>query len=311
MKQTIFTFLLLSAIGLISCRKSTTPPNIEQVDNTTIQAYIATNGLVGMKRDTVGGDTSGIYYQVILPGTAGTSYKYTDSISMVYTIHSFDNTYNSPDTTTNHYAGYAGHITSGGLPYGLQIIVHDVLKKGGSLRVLIPSHLAYGVNGYGTGTSSVSNPNSRIAGNQCLDYYIHGIGDQAAYDNEVIVNFMARNNYVGYQKTASGLWYLVHTPGTGTDPITSNTTITSTYTGDLLSGIVFDQFNTTDGSGTAQDIPDLIPGLVEGLEKYATTGVYISFLIPSKLAYGGVATSTGVPPYSVVHYEMIIIGVTP
>ncbi len=309
MRQTIFTLLLISAFGLISCRKSTVQPGIEQVDNTQILSYISTHGITGMKRDTVGGDTSGIYYQILLPGIAGTSYKYSDSLAMVYSLSSFDGLYTSLDTTTNHFENYAGHISSTALPYGLQLVVHDVLKRGGSMRVLIPSHLAYGVSGYGSGSSS--NPNSKIAGNQCLDYYIHAITNQAAYDDLVITNFMARNNYVGYKKTASGLYYFLHIPGTGTDPITDNTTVTSTYTGDLLSGVVFDQYNTADGSGTAQDIDILIPGIQEGLKNYASTGAYISLLIPSGLAYGKTATSSGVPPNSVVHYEMRITAVTP
>jgi FKBP-type peptidyl-prolyl cis-trans isomerase FkpA len=262
-----------------------------------------------MVRDTAGGDTSGIYYQVILPGLAGTSYKYSDSISYVFTLSSFDGLYSSLDTTTNHYANYVGHIGSTALPYGLQLIVHDVLKRGGSMRVLIPSHLAYGISGYGSGSSS--NLNSRIAGNQCLDYYIHSINNQAAYDDLVIRNFMTQNNYSGYTKTASGLYYLVHTPGIGTSPITINSTVSSTYTADLLSGVIFAQYDTANGSGTSISIEQFIPGVQEGLKKYATTGAYISFLVPSQLAFGPRGSSTGVPVNSVVHYEMRITAVTP
>jgi len=308
MKRTIFTLLLFSAIGLLSCRKNTVQPNIEQLDQQNILSYISANGITGMKRDTANGDTSGIYYQAILPGIAGTSYKYSDSIAFVFSIRSFDGNYVSTDTTTNHYDDFAGHIASKGMPYGLQAVIHDVLKRGGSMRVLIPSHLAYGVNGYGTG--SRLNVNSRIAGNQCLDYYIHAIENEPAYDDLVIRSFMTQNNYTGYQRTASGLWYLVHTPGIGTSPITYNTTVTITYTADQLNGTVFDSYNIDDGTGTPIDIPDMVPGLQEGLEKFATTGCYISFLIPSQLAYGKAGFGS-VPVNSVVHYEMRIVSVSP
>src|SRR6185437_2055062 len=131
------------------------------------QAYIAANNLTGMKRDTVGGDTSGIYYQILLPGVAGTHYAYSDSLDFVFTLKSFDGNYQSLDTnSTNHFENFAGHIASTGYPYGLQLVIHDVLARGGAIRVLIPSRLAYGVGGYGTG--SRLNINSRIAGNQCL-----------------------------------------------------------------------------------------------------------------------------------------------
>jgi len=310
MKKIIFTLLLLSVIGWISCRKNTVQLNIEQLDNQNILSYISANGITGMHRDTVGGDTSGIYYQVMLPGLAGTSYQYSDSISFVYTIRSFDNLYISPDTTVNHYSDFAGHIAGKALPYGLQLVIHDVLKKGGSMRILIPSHLAYGVAGYGTG--SRLNVNSRIAGNQCLDYYIHSIANEATYDDQVIRSYLAQNpDLVGYQRTPDGLWYLVHTPGTGTDLITNNTTITWTFTGYELNAVIFDQYNTADGSGVGQDIPDLPPGLVEGLEKFATTGAYVSFFIPSTLAYGHTTFGGALPPNSVVHYEIRIVGVAP
>ncbi|MDB5010863.1 MAG: hypothetical protein JWQ06_1652, partial [Mucilaginibacter sp.] len=301
MKQTIFTLLLFSALGLLSCRKNTTSPNIEQQDQNQILSYISANGITGMKRDTAAGDTSGIYYQTILPGLPGTSYQYPDSIGFVYTIKSFDGKYNSLDTTINHFQGFAGHIYSTNLPYGLQLVIHDVLKKGGSMRVLIPSHLAYGVNGYGSGSSS--NANSKISGNQCLDYYIHSINNEAAYDDLVITNFMAANSYTGFKRTPSGLYYKLNTPGTGTVPITNNTTVTMTYTGYLLNAAIFDQYNTADGSGTAKDIPDLIPGLQEGLKNYVTTGAYVSFLIPSTLAYGKVAQSS-IPANSVLHFDI-------
>jgi FKBP-type peptidyl-prolyl cis-trans isomerase FkpA len=313
MKKTIFTLLLFSAIGLLSCRKNKVYPDIKQQDQQEILNYISTNNISGMKRDTVGGDTSGIYYEAILPGVANTSYQYTDSIAFVYTIHTFDGNYNSPDTTTNHYDDFAGHISQKGLPYGLQLVIHDVLKRGGSIRVLIPSRLAYGIGGFGTGSSL--NLNSRIAGNQCIDYYIHSINDEAAYDDLVIRNFMARNNYPTFTRTASGLWYYIHTPGTGTDYTTNNTTVTMTYTSDLLSGIIWDQYNTTDGSGTALDVPDLIPGLQEGLKLQAvTTGAYVAFLIPSTLGYGKKATSGSdgsLPVNSIIHYEIRIVSVTP
>lgn len=309
MKQAIFTLLLFSVIGLLSCRKSTLQPAIAQVDQQQIQSYINLFGITGMKRDTTGGDTSGIYYQTILPGIAGTSYKYSDSLAFVFTLRSFDGNYTSVDTTINHYENVAGHITATALPYGLQLAVHDVLKRGGSMRVLIPSRLAYGITGYGTGSSQ--NVNSRIAGNQCLDYYIHAIVNQAAYDDQVIVNYMAANGLSGYKRTPSGLWYQINTPGTGTVPITNNTTISATYTAYQLNGTIFSNYNTADGSGTSLDIPDLIPGIQEGLKNYATTGTYISLFIPSTLAYGKAGISGTLPANSIVHYEMRIVSVSP
>jgi FKBP-type peptidyl-prolyl cis-trans isomerase FkpA len=176
MKQTIFTLLLLSTIGFVSCRKTGVEPNIAQYDQTQILNYIKANGITGMKQDTVGGDTSGIYYKIIQPGI-GLPLTYSDNISFVFSFRSFDGLYSKTDTIGNQYAGYLGHITTDALPIGLELaILNDLKYVGASMRVLIPSQLAYGTNGYGTG--SINNPGSHIAGNQCLDYYVHVITSQ-------------------------------------------------------------------------------------------------------------------------------------
>ena len=86
MKQTIFTLLLISAIGLVSCRKHGNQPNIKQYDQEQIQNYISANGITGMKKDTVGGDTSGIYYKIILQPQTDTALTYSDNISFVFNI---------------------------------------------------------------------------------------------------------------------------------------------------------------------------------------------------------------------------------
>ena len=121
---------------------------------------------------------------------------------------------------------------------------------------------------------------------------------------------MAGNNFTGFQKTASGLYYLVRTPGIGTDIITDNSTVSTTYTGFLLNANIFDQYNTADGSGVSKDIDAFLPGIQEGLKSFATTGAYVSFFLPSRLAYGNTG-ATGVPVNSVVRFDMRVTAVTP
>src|ERR1700761_8761374 len=112
MKQTIFTFLLLTSI-LVSCRRDKYEPNIIQYDDDQIKSYIAANGLTGMVKDT-----SGIYYKIINPGN-GPAVQYTDSISMVFTVSSFDNKYISADTIANHFDNFSAHILGTVSPIGL------------------------------------------------------------------------------------------------------------------------------------------------------------------------------------------------
>jgi FKBP-type peptidyl-prolyl cis-trans isomerase FkpA len=316
MRQTIFTLLLFLAIGLISCRKNGVDLNIKQYDQAQIENYIAAHALTGMIRDTSGGDTTGMYYKILQPG-AGPALNYPDSIAFVFTLRSFDGTYVSADTIANHYDSFVGHIYADHLPIGLQLAVHNILKyRGASMRLLIPSHLAYGIGGYGSGSSQVAN--NKIPGNASLDYYVHAIGNsktdnQATYDNTVIQNYMHANNLSGYTETASGLYYKVLTPGTGTDPITINSTITSNYTGSLFNGTLFDSLYNGTNYATSYlvNFQGTEEGLFEGLQ-LATVGTKISFLIPSGLAFGNYPNnSLSIPPFSCLRYTWIVLTVTP
>lgn len=303
MKQPIFTFLFFTIIALVSCRKDKYDPTITQYDEDQIKSYIATNGITGMVRDT-----SGIYYKIITPGT-GPVLQYTDSISMVFTLKSFDGKYVSADTIDNHFEDFGSHIFVDGYPIGLQTSIYTILKYRGCVaRLLIPSHLAYGVTGNGAGSSTLTNV--RIGGNQCLDYNVNIISDQNAYDQTVIKSYIAANGLTStMQQDPSGIWYSITTPGTGTVAITDNTTVTSTYTTSILNGTIVDEYNVE--GGNPLDIPDLIVGLQIGLKKYATAGAKITFLLPSSLAYGKISTGTAVKPNSCIRYDVQVLSVSP
>jgi len=309
MKQTIFTLLLLSTIGLVSCRKSSVYPNIRQYDLSQVQNYITTNGLTKMVRDTSGGDTTGMYYQIIIPGNPAQPLLDTSKVSFVFSLRTFDGKYTSLDTISNHYAEYVGHIVTGGLPAGLRLaILNDLKYNGGSMRILIPSRMAYGINGYGTG--SVETTNTHIAGNECLDYYVHLINNEPAYDDLVIQNYIKANSLSGqYTKTTSGLYYHVSQPGNGAKVINQNSIIETTYTGRLLDNVVFDGANNGVDSVSLM-VPNLIQGVQEGLTYANGGGSQISMIMPSGLAYGQTST-TGVPVNSCLRFEFKIISIDP
>jgi len=335
MKQTIFTiFLLLSVLGFISCKKNSVQPNIKQYDQTQILNYMAANNLTitgnpltGFARDTVGGDTTGIYYHILTHVDMGTRLAYDQPMPMVYTLQTFDGTYVSSDTIANHFYDYAGHIQSGGFPLGLQTAIVNDLKYGGwSMRVLIPSHLAYGYNGRGSGSSKVAN--NRIQGNECLDYYVnipkvvpvpHGSGIYVgvtaplmidpAYDSLVIYHYMKDSSLVAYNKTADSLRYKILTSPTSSDPVTLSSTVTATYTAQLYNATIVDNFNVS--GGTPLNIADLIPGMQEGLQTDSVSvGTKISMLVPSSLAYG-LSGNGSVPPFSCLRFTWVIDAVTP
>ncbi len=317
MRQKFFTLLLISAIGLVSCRKDKIELDIKQYDDAQIQAYISSHGITGMQKDTSKQDSSGIYYQLLLPGkvvppaTTLQQLEYPDRVSFVFTLQSLDGKYISSDTIQNRMEDYLGHLTSNNLPYGLEMAMRNIVKyKGASARLLIPSHLAYGVSGYGAGSSS--NANTKIAGNQSLDYYVHIIDNYKDYDQQLIQSRVSDiSTYTKVESVAKPgyfYYYKIQTPGTGTDKIGPNSTITCTYTGELLNGSVFD--GSYNGTNIAtQSISSLISGVSEVLQKVAVAGTKFQMILPSDLGYGN-TTAGSIPTNSVLKFSYQVLTVT-
>jgi FKBP-type peptidyl-prolyl cis-trans isomerase FkpA len=308
MKQIIFTLFILTALALSSCRKNGGDINIKQYDQQQITNFISSNHLTNMVKDTSGGDTTGIYYQLMSAGnTSEPALDYPDSVSFVYTLATFDQKFEAQDTAVNHYAGFVGHI----VPNGLMLSVRNILKhRGAKARVLIPSHLGFGLAGAGSGSKTITN--GRIAGNQCLDYYVYVVDNQSGYDDIVIKNYMAHYNLTGYTEIANGVYYKITVPGTGISPITENSSITCTYTGYLMNGVIFDENIASTGSASF-NIPDLTLGVAEALQR-ATAGADISIIVPSRMAYGSAGSSGSlatVPSNACLRFDFSIATVTP
>lgn len=303
MKSILFTLVLLLAIGLTACRKDKNYPDIKTYDQQQIAAYIAANGITGMQKDTTGHskgmDTTGIWYNIITPGT-GAAVDYPDEISYVYTIKSFDGSYSLLDTVVNHFDGLLGHTA----PNGVVLAIRNILKyKGGKMRVLIPSHLAYGVRGFSNGSSTVAN--GHIAGNECLDYTIELINNQDKYDDIVIQNYMTANNLSGYTKITtgidSGLYYKITTQGTGA-AITLNSSLTINIIGYLMNNT---QFINDSGTTTFAfpDISSATAGVEAGL-LMSKGGGGVSLLVPSRLGYGPAGTVGTIPANGCIRFDI-------
>jgi FKBP-type peptidyl-prolyl cis-trans isomerase FkpA len=316
MKQIYFALILLLSMSVVSCRKSGNDVDIKTYDQQQIDAYIKVNNLNNMKRDVTDGDTSGIYYEILSQGYgAGNELNYETPVSLVYSIKSLDGSFAATDTIFNHSYSYVGLLTNNAglaMPKGLTIALHNLAKfKGTRAKFLIPSRLAYGQGGSGTGPG-------RLPGNQSLECYVNVINNQSAYDDQIITKYMAANNLTGYTKTASGLYYKVTQPGTGTVFPSASASVTTQYTGSLLNGTNFDTSSNDQGTtnvGVILALDNLIPGFSEGMQK-GTAGSRLSLFIPSKLGYGtagSVDQNTRVvtiPANSVLHFEINLLTVT-
>ncbi|HZX57639.1 MAG TPA: FKBP-type peptidyl-prolyl cis-trans isomerase [Mucilaginibacter sp.] len=307
MKSILFTLVLLLTIGLTACRKDKNYPDIKAYDQQQIASYIAANGITDMVKDTSGKDSTGIWYKIITPGT-GAAVDYPTEISYVYTIKSFDGKFSATDTVLNHFDGLLGHTA----PNGLILAIRNILKnKGGKMRVLIPSHLGYGINGTGSGSNSVAN--ARIAGNQCLDYTINLVDKQYVYDDLVIQKYMAANNLSGYTKITtgidSGMYYKITTVGTG-NAISNISSLTINYVGKLMNNTVFDDHSTTTATFADMDNTIAAKGFEYGLE-LAKGGGGISLIFPSSLGYGPGGSPGIIPSNACLRFDITNIVVNP
>ena len=96
-----------------------------------------------------------------------------------------------------------------------------------------------------------------------------------------IEDYLNEHNLVA-ESTASGLHYIITTPGTGGHPSASST-VTVNYVGKLLKNEkIFDQ---TTGTPVTFPLQNLIEGWQEGIPKLKKGGKG-TFFIPSALGYG-------------------------
>ncbi len=325
MRNSIYLLFLLFTAGLISCKKNKNQQNIIQYDDSQIRAYISSKGYSNMKRDTVGGDTSGIYYEILSQGT-GAPVDYSSILSYVYTVQSVDGSYALTDTIANHSYYTLGDIA----PAGLQLALANLVSRMGTrLRVIIPSRLAYGTAG------GVALANKRVNGNQSLDYYINVVNNLSQlngvtysntvdnYDDISIQKYMAAKGIAGgFTKitsgTYAGMYYKIRTAGTGPVNINSSSIVTFDYRAQLLNGLVAipSTYNEATGITATSDTYYLsnssghLTGIEQALMLGKSAGAQLTVILPSRLAYGLPTVTGTIPAQSCIFFDITIDSVT-
>jgi FKBP-type peptidyl-prolyl cis-trans isomerase len=124
-------------ISLLGCVKddSCTPKTVAS-ETATMQNFAATNGI------TTQTHSSGMLYQIVNPGNGATPNPYS-RVSVRYTGKLMNGTIFDSNTGTP-VQFILGQVIPG-WQLGLQLI-----QKGGSIKLIIPSSLAYGCTGAGT-----------------------------------------------------------------------------------------------------------------------------------------------------------------
>jgi FKBP-type peptidyl-prolyl cis-trans isomerase len=284
MIKKILSLSILAVLALSACEKETRP--LKQIEEENIQAYLQSNNLTGFTKDT-----SGFYYKVISQGD-GEEVGYPDYVGVYQTTISINKDVKYEFSKYNPQYNYLGYITPVSWRESLLKI-----KKGGEVRVITPSYLAYGKDGSG----------SSVPGNAILDTKLNLINDtdRPAYEDALINTYLAENSLTA-TKDANGIYYQIVTAGTG-DAITSTSaSVKVVYTGKLLTGTVFDQASTS--SPLTINLTNVVKGWQLALPLIKAGGK-IKLYIPSRYAYGANPPS-GLPANAILAFEIELISVT-
>jgi len=278
-------FLLLTI--LISCQKEY--ETIDVIDDRNVQEYIQQNKLNVQEYQG-----TGIYYQVVTAGT-GPEVQYSDRIPAIITMRSLDGKYVSVDTfnVANRYYNFLGYYN----PEGIRVGVKEVLKKSnGTIRMIIPSRLAFGRNGSGS-----------IPGNASMDITVRvlDISKLIDYEDFTIRKYLESNSLTGFTKTSTGLYYKIGQLGTGS-PITTDSTIVANYTGKLLNGAIFDR--ALAGSEATFTLNSLVKGWRQAVPLIKQGGS-IRLIVPSSLGYGLDGSSPSIPAFSALDFDITVTDV--
>lgn len=286
-------FILLISI-LSSCVKEY--ETIEVIDDRNVKDYIQQNNLSVQEYQG-----TGVYYQVVSPGV-GPELQYSDQVPAIITMRSLDGKYISSDTLSaeNRYYNYLGYLN----PEPIRTGIKEVLKNSnGIIRMIIPSRLAFGRNG-----------TINIPGNASLDIQVKVLDKSkiGEYDDVTIKKYLEKSALTGFSRSNSGLYYKIAEVGTGS-PITIDSTVVAEYTGKLLNGIIFDK--TTAGNGRTFDLngdtdPNSRPisGWQEAIPMIKQGGS-IRIVMPSALGYGFQGSSSAIPAFSCLDFEIKVTDV--
>ncbi len=277
-----FIAICLVAVVATGCKKEY--ESAKQMDDRNIRAYIQQNNLNMQQYDT-----TGIYYQVIAAGT-GAPIRYDEKIPLIYTVRSLDNAYSSQDTFVNRYGSFFGYFFTD----KARELVKEVLKnQGGTIRIIVPSHLAYGRNGVGA-----------VPSNASLDYTIQVLQSSKLNDYEdfTIQRYLQKNALAGFTKTSTGVYYKIADAGTGSS-ITVDSTVTVKYTGKLFNDKIFD---TSESASFV--LSALIPAWQQVLPLIKQGGS-VRIITPSAQGYGLDGSSALIPAFSPLDFDIKVTDV--
>ncbi len=125
--------------------------------------------------------------------------------------------------------------------------------------------------------------------------------DVRSQNKAQIEAYLAANNLTSEAKSLeSGLYYIIHSEGTGSQPTTSSN-VSVIYTGTQMdSGTVFDKST----SPKAFNLGEVVPGFSQGVQLIKPGG-RITLYIPAHLAYGARQPSNN----KVIIFDVVLVSI--
>lgn len=258
MKYTIFILVLAL---FVSCSKDAETNYIVENEK-EITDYIAKHNLDAIK------STTGLYYVIDETGT-GIQASASSYVNVVYKGYYTDGRVFDESDTDGIFTNMQQVIK--GWTEGI-----SYFKEGGSGKLLVPAHLAYGNSTYGP----IPGGSVLIFDIELINVYNDLETCLKAKNEKEITNYIAKHELVA-QKSESGLYYVIEEEGTGVQP-TASSSVTVAYKGYFTNGNVFDQSHS---SGISFNLNEVIKGWTEGIT-YFKEGGKGKLLVPSHLGYG-------------------------
>ncbi|HET8828666.1 MAG TPA: FKBP-type peptidyl-prolyl cis-trans isomerase [Pelobium sp.] len=295
MIKRILSLAVLVIFILSACEKETR--SLRQIEEETIQAYLKANNLTGFVSAKAAYDNGGkmdtaIYHYKILSVGEGEEVNYPDYVGISQTTTSINKDVKYEFSKYNPQYSYLGYVS----PISWR---ESLLKinKGGEVRVITPSTLAYGKGGSG----------SSIPGNAILDtkLSIANDTDRPAYEDALINMYLAENNLTA-TKDANGIYYNIITPGAGAAITSPTASLKIAYTGNLLTGSIFDRAEAS--SPATINLSNTIEGWRIAVPLIKAGGK-MKLYIPSRYAYGE-NPRNGIPANAILEFEIEVIDVT-
>jgi FKBP-type peptidyl-prolyl cis-trans isomerase FkpA len=265
----VYGFLALILVLFTACKKDTVEPTLEELQN-QIRDYIQKNSVSAQQT------TSGIYYQKLFTISSGRNPTKGDLVFL-----SLKGTYLDGATIPNS-TGLLKLPIGGKAANGENYLLkefEDVLLLTfplDSIRVFLPT-------------------------NPVQTYFYKVLWVRSEIEQ---INKIKTDSSWTTTTTASGLQYLISTPGSGDTPSASSS-VKVRYTLRDLSGTVLDK---SDAVGANFNLSgQLIAGFKEAVQLLKEGGRG-KFLLPSSIAYGDTQTASGaILPFTVLYFDIELI----